>query len=107
MNVNSAPAKAPRKRKRSAESLSEDSEDGSKRRGRPRTEKPDESTADVSLITISSSVYFQQQTLPNMKADTTFSVGEHRSAWLKELTDRGRRLPWTSYESVSPISLLP
>ena len=48
MNANPAPARAPRKRKRSAESLSEDSEDGSKRRGRPRTEKPDESTADVS-----------------------------------------------------------
>jgi hypothetical protein len=55
MSANPTPARASRKRKRSGESLSEDSDDGSKRRGRPRTEKPDESTADVSIITTFSS----------------------------------------------------
>lgn len=52
MNADSKSSRASRKRKRGGESLSEDSDDGSKRRGRPRTEKPDESTADVSTLTL-------------------------------------------------------
>ena len=49
--MENAPAarKTPRKRKRSGESVSDDSDDALRKRGRPRTEKADASAADVSL----------------------------------------------------------
>jgi hypothetical protein len=105
MNATQTSTRASRKRKRSGESLSEDSEDGSKRRGRPRTEKPDESTADVSLLTMFSYNRSLQYTIQNGKTNLNSSVEEHRFAWLKEPIDRERKRLWTTYESVSQISL--
>jgi len=107
MNAKTTPAKTSRKRKRSGESLSEDSEDGSKKRGRPRTEKPDESTADVSAIGMFSFRLLPIAAVSNSKTDINSSVEGHRSAWLKGLTDSERKLPWTTCGSVSLISLPP
>ena len=45
-------AKATRKRKRATDSVSDNSDDDLKKRGRPRTEKPDASAADVSLTNV-------------------------------------------------------
>lgn len=50
MDANPSLAKPTRKRKRSGDSLSENSGDDLKKRGRPKTEKPDASAADVSYI---------------------------------------------------------
>ncbi|KAM0707021.1 hypothetical protein Q7P35_006352 [Cladosporium inversicolor] len=46
MDRNPTPTKTTRKRKRAGDSLSENSDDDLKKRGRPRTEKPDASAAD-------------------------------------------------------------
>jgi hypothetical protein len=50
MESSTTQAKTTRKRKRGGDSLSENSDDDLKKRGRPRTEKPDASAADVSLV---------------------------------------------------------
>jgi len=46
------PPKTTRKLKRGGDSVSENSDDDLKKRGRPRTEKPDASAADVSLTNV-------------------------------------------------------
>jgi len=51
MDRNTTPTKTTRKRKRAGDSFSENSDDDLKKRGRPRTEKPDASAADVGLAT--------------------------------------------------------
>jgi hypothetical protein len=51
MDRSTTQTKATRKRKRASDSLSENSDDDLKKRGRPRTDKPDASAADVSLAT--------------------------------------------------------
>lgn len=57
MDANPSLAKPTRKRKRSGDSLSENSGDDLKKRGRPKTEKPDASAADVSYIAAQTKEY--------------------------------------------------
>ena len=99
-----------RKRKRVSESRSEDSDD-SKKRGRPRVEKKDESAADVSNeagtgeIVLLFPVHpprttdkFWRNRNSGLNADHAYSVAEPRSEWLSELTGSAKRAPWKSFE---------
>ena len=70
MDRNSTPTKVTRKRKRAADSLSENSDDDLKKRGRPRTEKPDASAADVSLATACSVAHEANMFIDTISAPT-------------------------------------
>lgn len=91
MDRNSTPTKVTRKRKRAGDSLSENSDDDLKKRGRPRTEKPDASAADVSLSTACSVAHEG-----NMFIDSIYSADVHKFAWLSARTGREKKAHLTN-----------
>jgi hypothetical protein len=91
MERNTTPAKTTRKRKRAGDSLSENSDEDLKKRGRPRTEKPDASAADVSSATACLAVHEI-----HMIIDNIYSADEHKSAWLSARTDREKKVHLTN-----------
>lgn len=91
MDRNPTPTKATRKRKRAGDSLSENSDDDLKKRGRPRTEKPDASAADVSLTTACVVVHER-----HVGIDSIYSADVHKSAWLSARTGREKKAHLTN-----------
>lgn len=89
-------ARASRKRKRGADAKAEDSDDTAKKRGRPRSEKADQSAADVSFI-LPLSVALWHGT--DGRTDTTSSAEERKSAWPRELIGKEKKQHWTTCES--------
>lgn len=98
-----APVKrASRKRKRS-DAISEDSDESAKRRGRPRTEKADESAQDVSIVLHICILYLSAP----FSIDILASVDGRKSAWPKEHIGKGKKLRWMTCASASPTSPVP
>jgi hypothetical protein len=91
MDRSTAPDKTTRKRKRAGDSLSENSDDDLKKRGRPRTEKPDASAADVSLVTAYLTAHER-----HMITDNVYSAGGRKSAWLSARTGREKKVHSTN-----------
>ena len=98
MDRNTTPAKTTRKRKRAGDSLSENSDDDLKKRGRPRTEKPDASAADVSLATAGLIAYDR-----HMITDNIYSADGRKSAWLSARTGREKKVHLMNCENACPI----
>ena len=91
MESSTIPVKSTRKRKRGGDSLSENSDDDLKKRGRPRTEKPDASAADVSSIAASLVVYERF-----FKTDNIYSADGRRSVWLSVRIGKGKKVHLTN-----------
>lgn len=91
MDRSTAPVKTTRKRKRAGDSLSENSDDDLKKRGRPRTEKPDASAADVGLATPCLVAYQNY-----MITDNIYSADGRKSAWLSARTGREKKVHSTN-----------
>ena len=87
MDRSTAPAHSTRKRKRAADSLSENSEDDLKKRGRTRTEKPDASAADVGLATACIIAHDR-----HMITNNIYSADVRKSAWPSARTGREKRV---------------
>lgn len=87
MDRNPTPTKTTRKRKRAGDSLSENSDDDLKKRGRPRTEKPDASAADVCLATALFEAHEKHVCI-----DIISSADGRKSAWLSARTDREKKV---------------